>query len=163
MVAFTHGEFGGGSRCDFRFRGPGVTGEPIIEPTDANQLGMWEYDTELNLGVTNTGATNVQAFLADLNGTLFAEHAVYDVWVYWSTTDGTNNIASWLADGGSFYFGSFTNVYSTNLTRQVTGLAEDTTYYYRFYGSNAATTVWAAPSATFSTVNIPDGTLFRLR
>ncbi len=42
MVAFTHREGTGGSRCDFRFRilyGP----EMIIKPSDPAQAGLWSY------------------------------------------------------------------------------------------------------------------------
>ncbi|NQT86773.1 autotransporter-associated beta strand repeat-containing protein, partial [bacterium] len=45
MIAFTHREGGGGSRADFRFRGPGIAGEPIIKPADATQAaaGYWNF------------------------------------------------------------------------------------------------------------------------
>jgi len=42
MVGFTHREGGGGSRADFRVRGPGISGEPIIKPADAGQAGLWK-------------------------------------------------------------------------------------------------------------------------
>jgi autotransporter-associated beta strand protein len=40
MIAFTHMEFAGGSRADFRFTSPGG-GETIIKPSDPAQTGLW--------------------------------------------------------------------------------------------------------------------------
>ena len=41
MFAVTHGEYGGGSRVDVRFKTPAMGGQVIIKPSDPAQAGMW--------------------------------------------------------------------------------------------------------------------------
>jgi len=52
-IAFTHGEYGGGSRCDFRFKAPSMAAEAIVKPSDPAQYGMW------------AGSTNATTYPAD--------------------------------------------------------------------------------------------------
>jgi autotransporter-associated beta strand protein len=141
--AATHREGTGDSRIEIQFKSPSMGGLATIKPTtDANQGGVWNYLTELDAGVDNTGVTGILPGQADLNGVLRATNSVYEVWVYWSTNNGATSKAAWLAEGDSQYMGTFTNVASTALVHQITGLPSATTYYYNFYGSNAAEEVW---------------------
>jgi len=41
LVAFTHGEYGGGSRCDFRFKTPSMGSQVVVKPSDPAQAGLW--------------------------------------------------------------------------------------------------------------------------
>jgi hypothetical protein len=103
---------------------------------------MWYYEADLNVGVTNTGITGLLPGEAGLNGTLYATQSVFDVWVYWSTNNGVESKAAWLAQGDSYYMGSFTNVGSTSLVHSITGLPSATTYYYNYYASNVVDEMW---------------------
>jgi fibronectin-binding autotransporter adhesin len=75
-----------------------------------------------------------------------------DVYVHWGPTDGTNNPAAWT---NSAPLGAWVNVASTNISFSADGLSVGSLYYYTFRGSNAATNVWASPSASFTTVSAP--------
>jgi hypothetical protein len=144
--AAIHGEGGGNSRVDIRFKSPTMGSEATIKPSgDAGQAGNWFYESELNVGITNSGVSNIVIGQADLTGTLFAEEAEYQVWVYWSTNNGGTSKAAWLADGSVQYMDGFTNLASTTLVHQITGLPNSTTYYYNFYASNVAEEIWGDP------------------
>ncbi len=145
LFATAHREGGGGSGVDVGFKAPSMGSMTTIRPTtDANQNGMWFYESALNVGVTNTGITGLLPGEAGLNGTLFGEESVYDVWAYWATNNHGTDRGAWLADtsGSNVYFGTFTNVASTALVHTATGLASATTYYYNFHGSNQAEQAW---------------------
>ncbi len=97
------------------------------------------------------GATNVLVASAWLNGMLLstgsAETVVY---VYWGTTNGETNKGDW---------GAWTNfgvgIEGETLTTNVS-VMENTTYYYRFYATNAAGDEgWADASAIFTTPGPP--------
>ena len=93
------------------------------------------------------GATGITAVTAWLNGFLISTgSAETTVYVYWGNEDGVTNKTSWdhWAD-----FGVCTQRQS--LTTNVT-LTQNTTYYYRFYASNAAgEDAWAFPPSGFVT------------
>ncbi len=68
---------------------------------------------------------------------------------YWGGTDGGTTAGNWanVVDLGTPTRGSV----STNIA----GLATKTTYYYRLQASNAAGTVWASSSRSFTTAGGP--------
>jgi len=45
MFAVTHGEYGGGSQVDVRFKTPSMAAETVIKPADPDQYGMWSDST----------------------------------------------------------------------------------------------------------------------
>jgi len=97
------------------------------------------------------GATNVLATSAWLNGMLLstgtAESVVY---VYWGTSNGVTNKGNW---GAWTNFGA--GVEWQALTTNVS-VNPNTTYYYRFYATNAAGDEgWASDSAVFLTPGTP--------
>jgi len=98
--------------------------------------------------IANLAPTSVTNTSAQLSATLSAGTTNYDVYVHWGLTDGTNNFGAW---AGSSYVGSWTNVTSTNISYQKTGLTAGTTNYYTFRATNATTNVWATPSWMFVT------------
>jgi len=91
------------------------------------------------------GASNVTASGATLNGHLWVTSAVPTTAIaFWGTADGGTNLAAW---GNTNSFGTVeVGPLSTNLS-----LAEGTTYFYRFYASNAVETAWAPRTAEFGT------------
>ncbi len=99
-----------------------------------------EVTTLAYSGVGETNAT----LRGELTSTGTAETAV---WVYWGDEDGTNNISAWDTNE-AFGVQSATGVLSTNLT----GLADATTYYYRYYASNSVGGAWADASTNFTTI-----------
>jgi len=160
MFAATHREGTGGSNIDVQFMAPSMDALISIRPTtDPAQAGMWHYDSELNVGITNSGVSGLIAGQADLNGVLYGELAAYDVWVYWSTNNGGESKSAWLAGGGTnVHIGSFTNVASTSLVHTITGLPPATTYFYTYYASNAAEEIWGTPSVHFNAMGPPSVT-----
>lgn len=98
------------------------------------------------------GATNVLNTSAYLNGTLLDTGAAPAVvYVYYGATDGATNKAAWANSGN---FGNCTN--DQALSTNATGLAQATTYYYRFYVTNTAgDDAWANYSASFTTFIMP--------
>jgi hypothetical protein len=152
LVAFTHREGTGGSRCDFRFTTPSLS-ERIIKPADPVQEGMWRsYVVTHTVSITNAAVTSLTTTSATFNAELNATGSVFDVYVYWGTSDGSNNAAAW---GNTNYIGSYTNIASTNLDFSANGLTLGGEYYYTFTAQNQLTNLWASPSITFQTVHQP--------
>jgi len=102
--------------------------------------------------ITNSGAVNVEETTADLTGTLDGPQAEFTVSVYWGTNDNADSTA-WLADAGasSAVVGSYSNVVGHSVTGSVSALTPGTVYYYTMVASNALTTIWAGPNASFIT------------
>ena len=97
------------------------------------------------------GATNITASSAWLNGMLVATGSAETVvYVYWGTTNGGTNKASWEA---------WTNfgvcIEEQALTTNVS-VNPNTPYYYRFYATNAVGDEgWASVSASFLSAGPP--------
>jgi len=108
----------------------------------------YSYTMPPQLGIANTHATNVNFATADLQGTLEGTGSVFDVYVYWGTTNGGTDAGAWATNE---YVGRYTNALSQDISHGVGSLAEYTTYYYTFHATNDATSMWASPSASFKT------------
>jgi len=104
------------------------------------------------IGITNLAVSGVSTNAATFNGTLYATGSVFDVTVYWGTSDGGTNAGSW---GNTNYVGTYTNAYSTNVSFSVNSLATGTEYFYAFSASNVSETTWGEPSTSFFTVGAP--------
>jgi hypothetical protein len=98
--------------------------------------------------ITNSvGATTITISSARLNGELTSTGGQNPtIHIYWGTSDGGTNQASWQHDEnlgtkgvGTFY-------------RDISSLAWGTTYYYRCLASNSAGSSWAGSTARFSTI-----------
>lgn len=70
------------------------------------------------------------------------------VWVFWGRQDGGTNRAKW--ESGRF-LGMNTNFNPRIFSTTIDGLAAQTNYYFRFYGTNATGEAWAPSSAFLST------------
>jgi len=114
------------------------------------------YEPPAAIGIASTAAENIGETTADLVGTLDATQSVFEVTVFWSTS---NNVdaAAWLADGtaSSALIGTYTNVTGQSVSHSVGSLANGATYYYTMRASNDATNLWASPNATFITASAP--------
>jgi hypothetical protein len=92
------------------------------------------------------GATNVTTSSAWLNGTLTSTGgAPTTVYVFWGTTDGSNNLAAW-ANTNTVAFSNL-----GPLTQYVASLTQGTAYYYTYYATNSYGQTWASPSKTLIT------------
>jgi hypothetical protein len=115
----------------------------------ANRIGLCGIQlvgrTPIMWNLATSAISNSQA---ELNGTLLALGANYDVYVYYGPTDGGTNAAAWATNA---YVGSWANV-STNLSYAVSNLTAGSTCHYTFMVSNVTETVWATPSWTFTTL-----------
>jgi autotransporter-associated beta strand protein len=157
-VAFTHREGGSGSGYEAQVRIPSVGYYYTVKPADAAQAGLWKYDVEtpLELLFENQLVSAISAGRATLNTKFKCEKAAYEVWAYWSTTDGGTNVVSWEASGESEYVGSFTNVTAlTDVAHAVSNLLGAQTYYYTFRATNEYTDLWAEPSIEFVSAGPP--------
>ncbi len=98
-----------------------------------------------------SGATNIAQFSATLNGQLDFPYINQDttVRVYWGATDGGTTTGNWQSNTA---LGIKTR---GKLAASVTGLAQQTTYYYRFHASNTAGTAWASATRSFTTAGPP--------
>ncbi len=96
------------------------------------------------------GATNVTLTSAFLNGSLLdGGISPATVLVYWGASDGGTNAEAW----------ANTNVWVAPqspgaFTIEASGLAPNTTYYYRFAGTNEAGIGWAGETAAFITGDV---------
>jgi hypothetical protein len=161
-IAFTHREGGGGDNCDFKITKPSDS-QREINPGDANQNGWWSqgWVQSLTATITNDAVSNVSTTSVTMNSTLNATGWVFDVWAYWGPTDGTNKAGAW---SNSAHVGWVTN-HEGAVNHSITGLTEQSGYYYTFQATNQVTNIWAQPSHAFETLgpiavtNLPAGTL----
>jgi len=127
-----------------------VYDSPYLSMTHGEDVATVSYAAYTNLvldfsigppSVTNDGATGVGVTNATLNGTVISTGGVpTEVYVYWDLADkGTTN-DNW---GNTNYFGTRGE---GSLATDVTGLASNTQYYYRFYATNMYGEDWAAAS-----------------
>ena len=96
--------------------------------------------------VRNTGVSTIRRTQAELQGELVSTGgAPASVWLYWGTNDAGEAGDAW---GNTNAFGQrVPGLLSANLTM----LSPDTTYFCRFYATNAFGDTWAAPAVTFET------------
>jgi hypothetical protein len=103
--------------------------------------------------VENRPATLVGIDVASLNGELLNNGNGADtatITIYWGATDGGTDTGAW---DNNVVAGSLTasGTFSTDLT----GLTQNTPYYYRAFASNSSGPDWAPDSATFATTLPP--------
>ncbi len=113
--------------------------------------------SSMPLPLINSSVTGLTTNQATLNATLDCIGTNASVYAYWNTVNGGTNAARWT---NSTYLGSWTNVLSTNLSYTVTGLTPNTTYYFTFYGTNAAGNQWPAAVQSFTTPQPPTQLVF---
>jgi len=99
--------------------------------------------------IVNTAATNVAPFSASIGGnvTNIGGDAPL-VTIFYGTTDGGSNPAAWTH---SIDLGETFGAYA----EAISNLSENTTYFFRSRAVNAAGTVWASPSLSFTTPVAP--------
>ncbi|MDD5522885.1 MAG: DUF2341 domain-containing protein [Kiritimatiellae bacterium] len=102
--------------------------------------------------ISSSVATNITTTSAVLNATFTVLGSSGDVWAFWGLSDGGTNAAGWVS---SNFVGTYTDVFSTNISCTVTGLLPDTTYYFTFLATNTQDKVWAKPSKTLETLFSP--------
>jgi autotransporter-associated beta strand protein len=100
-------------------------------------------------GITNQPASQVQPTSATLNATLIGGGIPYTVIAYWNTSNGGTNELAWT---NSVVVGTWTIPGSSNVSWYVSGLLENTPYFYTFRATNAFQNIWASNVQTF---NIP--------
>jgi hypothetical protein len=99
--------------------------------------------------IYNVGATNVAASSADMVANLTAGDATVTVTCYWGTNDAGSVAGNW----------NNTNSFAVSspgyVTNSVTGLEGGRTYFFRYFASNTAASVWASDTLNLSTVGLP--------
>jgi len=114
----------------------------------ADETTTYKFDNVSGLPkILNAGATDHTMTSATLNGTLFETEGDTTVQVYWGTRDAMTLKWAWehAENLGVRSVGS--------ASKGISGLAPDSTYYYRFYASNATWDAWAPRTAAFNTLS----------
>ncbi|MEM7390994.1 MAG: fibronectin type III domain-containing protein, partial [Verrucomicrobiota bacterium] len=102
--------------------------------------------------LTNGPASSLTATSAVLNGFFDGTGSVFEVSVFWGTTDGTTNVFGW---SNTMSLGWFTNAPATNFGVPVSGLSSNATHYFAFRMTNCSEVFWAQTSSVFSTKGPP--------
>jgi hypothetical protein len=115
-----------------------------------NLFTTYEAASRISALIANQPASDIMLTSATLNGYLWSTgRPPTSAWVLL----GTNNIGAttngWL---GSYYLGQQQGI--GQLSTNITGLTPDTTYYYRFYATDAAGTNFASANEVFITGNM---------
>lgn len=124
-------------------------------PEDDGSMSLFRHVVEVTENVNsiaNTAPSGAGPTGATLNGTLEGRGAVFDVYVYWGTTDGGASAVAW---ANTNLVAVYTSSASIPLAYVASGLAPDTEHFYTFEARNAAGSLWAAPSVSFRTVVAP--------
>ena len=110
--------------------------------------------TNLNgmVNLYNKPATAVLPTSATFNAALDCRGTNAEVKVYWGIYNGGITPAAW---ANSASLGTSTNVTAANLSRPVTGLLPETTYYFTFGGTNTAGLAWSSKVLNFTTPPLP--------
>jgi autotransporter-associated beta strand protein len=116
---------------------PGISSALIF----TNSTGM--------VNIYNKPATGILTTSATLNAALDCRGTNAEVRVYWGIYNGGIIPAAW---ENSVSLGTSNNVIATNLSRLVTGLLPDTTYYFTFGGMNTAGQTWSSKVLNFTTL-----------
>jgi autotransporter-associated beta strand protein len=129
----------------------GVYGSTSSSATykDAHFSGNGTVTVPALITITNTPAAAITNSAAALNSRLACNGTNAGVVAYWNTVNGGTNAALWT---NAAYIGAWTNVVSTNLSRTVSGLTPNTTYFFTFRATNTAHTVWATNVLSFTTL-----------
>ncbi|MEM7393353.1 MAG: LamG-like jellyroll fold domain-containing protein, partial [Verrucomicrobiota bacterium] len=100
--------------------------------------------------LNNINAVNIMPDTADITVSLNATGALYGVYAYWNTIDGGTNVGAW---SNRIHLGDYSNGVHP-VVHGLTGLTQNTTYFYTFRASNCANDVWA-DARTFKTLGVP--------
>ncbi|MEM7391316.1 MAG: lamin tail domain-containing protein, partial [Verrucomicrobiota bacterium] len=101
------------------------------------------------LGVQNQPVSSLTGNSVVFNALAGGELAVFDLTVYYGPVNGGTNEGAW---ANSAPMGTFTNLITSNINANVSGLTGLTDYFYRFRISNASTAIWSSAVGTFTTL-----------
>lgn len=141
---------------------PGIDGTIVVDMTANGLVGTAETNGYLNAfmlqentgpvtpiapNIANATPTVLGPNSATLAGSLSSTgYSPTEVWVFYRAgADGGTNKTSWT---NSYAFGYRT---AGALSHTANGLASNTTYYYRYYASNAVGETWASSAQSFTT------------
>ncbi|MEM7392109.1 MAG: hypothetical protein AAF492_07135, partial [Verrucomicrobiota bacterium] len=119
----------------------------------ADSTALFKTFGPVGAGIANQPASSISPVSVLLNAAFDGSGSLFDVDVFWGTTDGAMVPANW--DNQAFV-GSFSNQAPTNLSYTVTGLLPVTTYFFAWRATNCVQTVWGGGSLSFATPNLPD-------
>jgi hypothetical protein len=144
-IAIPFYQGGGGEGMYANYKLPGDSSYRTVNTADGRFfVNLYPFD------VATAAATSVGQAAATLNGvmSIFSE-GDFDVWAVWSTNDWGEAFATWQTKGDVESIGAQA---AGGFAHPVTGLASNTTYYYRFFATNDAYNVWSDTAATFKTL-----------
>jgi len=123
-----------------------------LNQSDPTAFAQCTAPVETVCEVESTYPENVTADTATLTGELQASSvSPCHVSVFWGTSDAGATESGW------DYVTHLGECSSGSLAANVSGLSEQTVYYYRFVAGNAAGVAWSPAAATFTTVKDMSG------
>ena len=102
----------------------------------------------VGVGWGSPDASIITPTSALVEASLIAPDSVFYTTFYYGMNDGGTNRFAW---SNAVFIGAFTNVPSTNLLQQLTGLQSNSTYYFAFLATNAFAQIWTPAALHFNT------------
>ncbi|MEM7392769.1 MAG: hypothetical protein AAF492_10510, partial [Verrucomicrobiota bacterium] len=102
--------------------------------------------------IVDAGFDSITPSSAVVNATYAGPGALFEVFVYYGTSDGDTNAITW---SNVMEVASLTNVASSNLSLMLTGLVDSATHFYRFRMTNCFEDIWSPVTAVFNTEGPP--------
>jgi len=102
--------------------------------------------------IANAAPLDVTAVSATFAGLLTSTGAApTQVTLFWGASDAGKGAVGWDATN---FLGQVTDSPPVSLSTNLSGLTPETTYFYRFYATNAYGEAWGAPAGTFTTLSL---------
>ncbi len=144
-IAIPFYQGGGGEGMYANYKLPGDSSYRTVNTADGRFfVNVYPFD------IATAAASSVGQTAATLNGVMsIFNESDFDVWAAWSTNDWGEAFAAWQANGAVESIGEQA---AGAFAHPVTGLASNTTYYYRFFATNDAHSAWSDTAASFKTL-----------
>ena len=123
----------------------------LNQASNAVFVGYGEIESETSVPyLLNNAASDITVESASFNGTMISTgEAPAEVTLYWGESDGGTDISAWANTNN---FGVYAGPEPGLMTTNIAGLAAETTYFYRFYGTNDLGAFMATPTRSFQTL-----------
>ncbi|MEM7392090.1 MAG: hypothetical protein AAF492_07040, partial [Verrucomicrobiota bacterium] len=128
-------------------------GTNLVSEDWGNNPRQFKVPPPAGLELTNRAPTDVNVTSAVLTAEFNAPDSVWDIDVYYGTTDGGTTVGAW---DHTASFGWVTNAGLFNPVAAVTNLVPATAYYVTWRATNCAEVIWSQPSLLFNAQSYVD-------